>query len=123
MKKLHENDVTAEITKMKNEIETHMTEKIEPILKGFKKIDGLVNLETTVFSLERTIWFHYKLDGDEVKSFSFNFMFSEEDLCVLTRFHCIENGFTIEKEKNIEKILNSLNKEVKKYVFSLLYDR
>jgi hypothetical protein len=114
-----ENNVS-EISKMKNEIITHMNERIEPILMKFYNNDDMYK-RGKIENLQRTIWFYYVLSG-EVKSFSFRFAFINEDLFVITTFHCAKSGFVIEKEKNLEIVLNSLTLQVRKYILSKLYE-
>jgi hypothetical protein len=114
------NDVTAEIAKMKNEISIHMKERIEPILMKFYNNDDMYK-RGKIENLPRTIWFYYVLN-DEVKSFSFRFAFINDALCVITTFHCAKNGFTFEKEKSLEKVLDLLTKQVRKNILSKLYE-
>lgn len=114
-----ENNVS-EISKMKSEIITHMNERIEPILMKFYNNDDMYK-RGKIENLQRTIWFYYVLN-DQIKSFSFRFAFINDDLYVLTKFNCAKNGFVIEKDKNLEIVLSSLTKQVRKFILSKLYE-
>jgi hypothetical protein len=128
MEKMFEDDKDKleEILKIRNEISLYISEKIEPIFINRytkeKNSGSVVPFEDLEPMARRKKWFHYKQKGNEMRSFSFETYYSVPDKSVLIRFYTNSAVVEIEKGNDLEKIFNSLRKEVKKYILSKMYE-
>jgi hypothetical protein len=107
-----------EIENIKEEIKTFMEENIQPLLK--------IEEATNVIGRNYLIEFHYDVVTRKKNNFiyfTFKFLINKKGLSVSV---ILQTDATINKiytEGNLEEVLFSLNKEVKKYAFTRLYNK
>lgn len=107
-----------EIENIKEEIKTFMEENIQPLLK--------IEKATNVIGRNYVIEFHYDVVAGGENNFiyfTFKFLINKKGLTVSV---ILQNDAAIKKiytEGSLEEVLFSLNKEVKKYAFTRLYNK
>jgi hypothetical protein len=106
-----------EILNVRKQITMYMSEKMEPILsnKYVKEMDFVPTHP------ERT-WFHFNRKETGKLSFAFEFYYDASKKNIFVYFHNKKKPFVIKEEKDLEKIFISLRKEMKKYMFSEMYE-
>jgi hypothetical protein len=109
-------DYIMEITKLKEDIKSYMQEKIQPKLN--------VKRTSNIIDRDDLITFHYVVKQEKLVFIYFTFLFIREGQRVNTSVNYHLNSFTNNIDKNkLNKIFITLNKEVKKYVLSRLYNK
>jgi hypothetical protein len=108
-------DYNLEIAKMKEEIKSYMQTEIQPTLKVRKSVNCIDN--------ENSVTFHYYGRHYDVKQF-FTYQFSrgKQGVKITAKFVFHNNVLYIEENK-LNNIFITLNKAVKKYMLSQLYDK